>query len=132
MTAPPDLSEGLCVRHPDPEMWDADASMAGDDALKRTAVWANARSAEAKAICRGCPVVAACLEVAMADEGHKSGFYRTGTRGGLDRYERAALAGCEAGHDGRTVPNLAYDQPKGREYPRQGRIAPKLGTRRVS
>lgn len=91
---PPDLSAGLCVGHPVSELWDADRSIAKDKAWTRPALAANAQVEAAKLICQRCPVIEACLASALAAEQGMSGFYRTGVRGGLDRYERAGELGA--------------------------------------
>jgi len=88
---PPDLSAGICCTHPDPALWDTDSSIALDRAKQRSAIEANARVSQAKAICRGCLVLAACLEDALVAEGDQPGSMRHGVRGGMDRYERATM-----------------------------------------
>jgi hypothetical protein len=48
----------------------------------------------AKAVCVRCPVRPACLEDAMAREGHSDRHNRAGIWGGLTPNQRAALAAC--------------------------------------
>jgi hypothetical protein len=99
----PDYTGGLCILHDDKDLWDSDTSIARDMARQASAKWANGRAAEAKGICNGgigalpCPVREVCLRAALEDEKGMSGFYRSGVRGGLDRYERAEV--------GRRVPS---------------------------
>ncbi len=67
----------------------------------------------AKAVCLGCPVMETCLKWAL--EAGVSGVW-----GGLSEDERRALKrrGERARAKVRTQPaNLAYEPPKGREYP---------------
>jgi len=47
---------------------------------------------EAKRICHSCPLEAACLELAMADEAGRRADYCAGIFGGLDEVERHTLA----------------------------------------
>lgn len=46
----------------------------------------------AVAICTPCPVRAACLDAAMAEEADAGACYRAGIRGGLTAAQRAELA----------------------------------------
>ena len=70
-----------CRKH-DPEMWypKGYSHLNGLEAI------------EAKRICHTCPIEAACLEVAMADEAGRRADYCAGIFGGLDEVERYNLA----------------------------------------
>lgn len=52
------------------------------------------RVAEARYICRACPVTAECLAAAMAEEAGKSISHRHGIRGGVTASERWEMAGA--------------------------------------
>lgn len=49
----------------------------------------------AKAVCRRCPVIGACLQWALEQEGTAGASGRSGVLGGLTARERAALAGAD-------------------------------------
>jgi hypothetical protein len=87
---PPDLTAGVCITHPEPWIWNTDASTAGDEAIQAPSRRANAEVAEAKRLCDQCPVEQPCLEWTMAVEG--SGGRRSGVAGGLTARERKKLA----------------------------------------
>lgn len=80
----------------EPEDWRLDASCRDWDHERDGDPWhpdsalPNAYS-KAREICGGCPVAAACLEVAMAAEGARVRDSRHGMFGGLSPHERARL-----------------------------------------
>lgn len=57
------MTQGLCAGHPDPDLWHYESSIFSDE--KELAEW---RTAEAKRICRDCPVKAECLQEGMKQE----------------------------------------------------------------
>src|SRR4051794_13717851 len=61
-TLTPDLQGGLCAGHPFPSLWDAEL-----DGLRESAAQRARRHREAQAICRRCPIMAACLASRAAD-----------------------------------------------------------------
>ena len=76
MSAPPDLSEGLCVTEEyDLEMWHPEG---------KNPDWATPKS-----VCLGCPVLATCRAWALTDEGHT--LLGGAMAGGLTPDERAKL-----------------------------------------
>ena len=105
----PDLSEGNCS--------DVDTETFYPDGEKgrRNLAWI----AEAKAVCDGCKVADLCLEIA---DGH-------GVWAGLTADERKALKRRDMRAENRArtrATNLAYDQPKGREYTTKAVLSPGL------
>lgn len=90
MNLPPDLRTGPCFTHPEPWIWDADTSTAGDAAVQAPSLLTNATVAEAKRLCRQCPVKQPCLEWTMATEG--GDVRRSTVAGGLTARERNKLA----------------------------------------
>lgn len=80
---------GLCSYHPDPDLWYSDTTEntragAPSQAFSKTMV---TRIAEARKICRACPIKEGCLE-----EGMKSDNLEWGVWGGLTVGERLTLA----------------------------------------
>ena len=57
------MTQGLCANYPDPDLWHYESSVFSDE--RELAEW---RTAEAKRICRDCPVKAQCLEEGMKQE----------------------------------------------------------------
>lgn len=57
------MKQGLCVGHPDPDLWHYESSIFSDE--RELAEW---RTAEAKRICRDCPVKAQCLQEGLKQE----------------------------------------------------------------
>ena len=55
-TLTPDLHGGLCAGYPYPSLWDAEL-----DGVRESAAHRARRHRQAQTICRGCPVMAACL-----------------------------------------------------------------------
>lgn len=57
------MKQGLCARHPDPDLWHYESSVFSDE--RELAEW---RTAEAMRICRDCPVKTECLAEGMKQE----------------------------------------------------------------
>ena len=57
------MTRGLCANYPDPDLWHYESSVVQDE--RELAEW---RAAEAKRICRDCPVKAECLAEGMKEE----------------------------------------------------------------
>jgi hypothetical protein len=75
------MAEAACRDTINPEAWFRDGKYAAD----------REDTAAAIAICRTCPVMDACLERALADEGSRPGGSRFGIFGGLTPKQRGKL-----------------------------------------
>ena len=77
------MADGLCLTHPDPDLWVPDGRGRGG-----AAAYALARE-----VCGQCPVQAPCLAFALANEQKTDA--RAGMYGGLTPDERTALANAQ-------------------------------------
>jgi hypothetical protein len=101
--------QAACNGHEE-EFADADVERHGNS---RNAGY-RAAVKRAKAICAGCPVVAACYERVMDEEGHDHYTARWSVRAGLEPMERARLAGVRhSGPVGRPSKRITHGTSSG-------------------
>lgn len=88
-------TEGLCVGHPDPDLWHYDNSTMLDE--QKLQMY---RSIEAIEICNACPVKQQCLEQGLEDENLLWSIGGNGSIwGGLLTSERALIKGYKPTHN---------------------------------
>lgn len=77
------VDRAACLGHDNPDLWHPDSGDPAD-------------AAEAIGICMGCPVVSACLNAALAEEGGRGMASRHGIRGGLTDRQRHRMYAAAA------------------------------------
>lgn len=88
-------AEGLCVGHPDPDLWHYDNSTLLDEKQLQML-----RSVEAIEICNACPVKQECLKQGLEDENLLWSIGGNGSIwGGLLTSERAHMRGYRHSHN---------------------------------